>query len=54
MITGIVKDEDDKLQPYRVWHNGTIVFFCKTEDEAKNILRVLTKKEVKIESRNHK
>ncbi len=27
-----------RSQPYSVWHHGNIVYFCKTREEALNIL----------------
>ena len=36
--TGIVKSETDQTQPYRVWLNGKIVWFAKTEEEARTKL----------------
>ncbi len=32
--TGIIKSRTDAVQPYRVWHNGKIVYFAKTQQEA--------------------
>ena len=38
--TGIVKSEVDKVQPYRVWLDGFIIWFARTQEEAEGKLRV--------------
>jgi len=44
-FTGIRIRESDKLQPYRVWHKGNIVWFAKTKSAAEKKLREAKKRE---------
>lgn len=37
--TGIEKSKTDKLQPWRVWYDGFLVWFARTEEEAKEKLK---------------
>ena len=32
--TGIVESDHDKVQPYRVWFKGNIIWFARTFKEA--------------------
>ena len=37
--TDIEYADYDKLQSWRVWGNGNIIWFARTEKEAKNVLK---------------
>ena len=41
---GITEQPLDKLQPFRVWSKGKIVFFARTKEEADKALRRAQKK----------
>ena len=38
--TGIVKSDHDKVQPYRVWYRGYIIWFARTQEEAEGRLEL--------------
>ena len=44
-ITGCIeKSEVDKVQPYRAWYCGNIIWFAYTEEEAREELHDLMRK----------
>jgi len=39
IFTGITVRESDTRQPYRVWYKGKIIWFAKTDKEAREHLK---------------